>query len=123
MKRKYNQDFQVDGAPILDPDVNVGVDYQDIMSKDSGEDESGVLHRFVTRHNVRRWTFEYAVLTIEEFKYMREMIRGKTDFSFTFVNEIGEKETVTAYCPGCNGFFYSKRSGLYRDFKFEIIEC
>lgn len=123
MKRKFSQDFMIDGMPTLNPDANVEVSYQDVTSNDGGLDESGVTHRFVVRHNVRSWVLRYAALTAEEFKYLREMVIGKSDFSFTFTNETGDKETVTAYCPGCNGSFYSKRSGLYRDFKLEIIEC
>lgn len=123
MKRAYCDDYLVDGIPMLNPDVDVEVGCEDLVSGDSGLDETGVMHRIVVRHDIRTWGFSYAFLTAEEYSYLRSLFRGKTKISFAFPNESGEVETVTAYGVFGSAVYQSKRSGLYKNLKIEIFEC
>ena len=65
MRAKTNL-FTVNGKPMLVPDQEVTVNYEDLDASDSGRDESGVMHRFVVRYKVASWSFSYSHLTEEE---------------------------------------------------------
>ena len=72
MREKSNL-FQVNGMPLLVPDAQVGMSYEDIDSSDSGRDESGVMHRIPVRYKVVSWAFTYEHLTEEEKQYMENL--------------------------------------------------
>ena len=123
MKRSFDYDHLIDGAPILTPDADVEVSFEDIVDESSGFDASKFYHRFVWRFDRRSWKFKYSFLTREEYLYLRSLYRQKTTFTFTFVNDEDQKESVIAYCTTGNVVYQSKRSGLYKNFALEIIEC
>lgn len=123
MKRNYDPFHLIDGIEMLIPDVDVEITYADVEAEDSGYDESGVYHRIVKRYDVRAWKFKYAILTKEEFAYLRYLFKGKESFQFTFLNELDKKETVTARCQPISVAYQSKRSGLYKNLTLEIIEA
>ena len=58
--------FTINGEPMLVPDAEVSMSYEDLDSADSGRDESGVMHRIVTRYKVASWGFQYSGLNEEE---------------------------------------------------------
>lgn len=122
MKRKLTSEFKIDGTPMLTPDAGVEIEHADLLSSDSGRDESGYLHNFVLRKDLRVWKFTYAFLTSEEYAYVRSLIRGKVNFTFTFKNEQGTTETIAAHCERSSAAWWSARRGLYRDMQFEIVE-
>lgn len=107
---------------MLNPDEGIVIKETDIEGE-SGRDESGFLHRIVIRPKVRTWTFSYAVLTEEEYKYLKSLYRGKVTFQFTFAGEDNNTETIQAYCDETSISYQNKRSGLYKNFKLDIIEC
>lgn len=121
--RAYDTGFQVDGRALLAPDADVELGFADLDAADAGRDESGVMHRIVVREKVRTFGFSYAYLTGEEFRYLQSLFAGKPTFSFSFQAEDGKRFTCKAYCSNFSAGFYSRRLGLYRDMKFNIIEC
>jgi len=123
MKRKFTNDFLIDDAPMLDPDEGVGIDFSDLQSEASGRDESGCMHNIIIRSGIKTWSFAYSWLTAKEYAYIQGLLSGKARFAFTFKDEAGESKKVKAYCRKRSVSYWSARRGLYRDLKFDIIEC
>ena len=123
LKRDFIFDHLVDGSPMLNPDVDVEITYEDIELGDSGYDASGYYHRFISRYGRRTWRFKYAILTKEEFVYLRSLFQEKKDFEFSYLDEEDYVLTVRAYCKPITVAYQSKRSGLYKNLTLEIIEC
>lgn len=121
--RAYDTEFKVDGRALLAPDAGVELGFTDLDSADAGRDESGIMHRIVVREKVRTFGFAYAWLTREEVRYLQSLFQGKPTFSFAFRGEDGELSSCTAYCSNFSVGFYNRRLGLYRDMKFNVIEC
>lgn len=109
--------------PMLAPDAGVEISFSDLDSEDSGRDEGGFMHRSVIRERVRTWGFSYAVLTAEEYRYIDALFRGKSTFPFRFRGLDGREETVQAYCSKGSITLYNQRAGVYKNLKFNIIEC
>lgn len=121
MKRSFDGFHLIDGSPMLIPDVDVEITYND---EDFGAfDEGGYYHRIVGRFNRRTWKFKYAIFTKEEFVYLRSLINEKESFIFSFLNEQDDVETVRAYSKPVSVAYQSKRSGLYKNLSLEIVEC
>lgn len=117
--------FQVDGQPILVPDAEVGFSYTDLDGSDSGRDEAGIMHRDVIRHKVGTWNFSYSQLTTEELNYMESLFGEKAVFSFTAPSRTDPDTsvTVTAYRSNYATSWYNAKAKLWRNYKFNIIEC
>lgn len=122
MKRKLTQDFTVDGEPMLMPDAGVELVSED-LDGESARDESGYYHRCVWRHDVKKWKFAYAVVTAEEYAYIKQLFQGKTTFQFGFTDEGGNRQTAKAYCMQTSVSWWSARRGIYKNLQFEVIEC
>ena len=95
----------------------------DLDAADAGRDESGVMHRIVVREKVKSFGFSYAWLTGEEYRYLKSLFAGKPTFTFRFQDENGGVSSCKAYCSNFGALYYSRKLGLYRDMKFNIIEC
>lgn len=117
------EDYKIDGKPMLVPDADVSLSFSDLDSSDSGRDESGVMHRIVVRHRVGTWGFNYSQLTAEEYKYMRSLFEGKSEFAFTYRDLDGYLVETKAYCSNDSITYHNARLGLYKNLKFNIIEC
>lgn len=117
------EDYKIDGNPVIAPDEGVSLSFSDLDSSDSGRDESGVMHRIVVRHRVCTWGFNYAVLTAEEYRYMRSLLDGKTAFDFSYRAVDGTVKTCRAYCSNDSIAYHNAKLGLYKNLKFNIIEC
>ena len=117
--------YQVDGVPLLVPDAEPEFSFADLDASDSGRDESGVMHRLVVREKVGTWSFTYGALTDEELQYLRELFAGKVQFTFTHpvFGDSNATETCTAYMSQYSAVWKNQRSGLWRNFKFNIIQC
>lgn len=117
--------YQVDGVPLLAPDSGAEFSFADLDAADSGRDESGVMHRIVVREKVGTWGFSYARLTDEELSYLRGLFAGKAQFAFTHPAFGGSDatETCTAYMSQCSALWKDQRTGDWRNFKFNIIQC
>lgn len=123
--RGFTELFRVDGMPLLTPDADVAVVYEDIESEDSGRDEAAVMHRIVARQDVGVWSFEYSQITEEEKRYMERLFQGKAAFDFTHPDRIEADREVTtrAYRSGYAICWHDARSGQWRNYKFDIREC
>ena len=123
MRALYN-DFLVNGTPILVPDRGINMEFNDLDTLDSGRDESGVMHRRVLRHSVPKWSLSYASLTREEYVYMKNLFHGLSTFQWTYLDEnTSEPQTCAAYCSNYSITYQDSVSGLYKNFKFNIIAC
>lgn len=117
--------YQVDGVSMPVPDGEPEFSFADLDAADSGRDESGVMHRILVREKVGTWRFTYDYLTDEELTYLRELFAGKAQFSFTHpvLGSSNATETCTAYMSQCSAVWRNRRTGLWRNFTFDIIQC
>ena len=123
--RKTTDLFLIDGQPMLIPDENVEISLEDIDASDSGRDESGVMHRFVVRQGVGKWTFSYACLTQEEYAYMESLFAGKGTFQFSYPDcaDGGQSKEITAYRSKHGILWQSAATGQFRNYQFSVIGC
>lgn len=122
MREQYF-DFQIDSQPILTPDQDLEMEYNDLDSDETGRDESGVMHRLVLRHGVRKVSLTYNSLTREEYLYMRSLFDGKSEFKVSYRDHDGYFAEFQAYHSNHSITIRNARTGLYRNYKISIIEC
>lgn len=120
---RYFHDYKIDGKPILVPDADVEMAFSDLDDADSGRDEAGFMHRIVVRHRVGTWAFNYFRLTAQEYQYLRSLFAGKVDFTFTYRDLDGNTVDTRAYCSNDSITWQDAVRGVYRNFKFTVIEC
>jgi len=116
--RSFDEQFKIDGQPILTPDAGVSLHLADLDDADAGRDEAGFMHRSLARSKVRTWGFTYSFLSREEQEYLLGLFENKATFTFTD----GEK-SYTAYCAQVDTNLFSRKHGLYKATKFNIIQC
>lgn len=117
--------FLINGKPMLAPDSDVGINYEDLDSSDSGRDQSGIMHRIVTRYKVPSWSFNYSALTEEEMKYLEGLFPDAPTFSFTHPSRTDSSQLVTTVCYRSKyGISWRNAvTGLWSGYSFNIIEC
>ena len=117
--------YAIDGKPLLVPDAGVQMQFTDLDSDDSGRDESGFMHRLIKRHKVGTWSFQYESLTQKAYSYMLSVLPqgGTFDFTYPDPRDPSQSKTTKAYLSQYGITWHSARTGLYRNFKFDIIEC
>lgn len=120
---RYFTEFKVDDRPILLPDGNVEMTLTDLDSGSAGRDESGIMHRIRVRRRVKTWAFHYFALSREEFHYMEDLLSRSATFTFTYPDTDGISKSCKAYCSNTGLTYENARLGLYRNYKFTIIEC
>lgn len=118
-------DFKINGKPMLAPDAGIGFNYEDLDDSSSGRDEGGYMHRFVVRTKVGNWSFSYETLTEEEKNYMEDLFGYSGTFSFTHPSRTDSSvaETHTCYRSKVSLSWYNARTGLWKNYKFNIIQC
>lgn len=122
MIRSYSTMYTIDGQPMLEPDEEAEQSFSDLDASDSGRDESGVMCRVVVRERVATFGFSYALLDREDYAYLEHLMAGKAQFAFGYVGADGEAHSITAYCSKTS-IVLKRRDGLYKNYKFNIIEC
>lgn len=117
--------FLINGQPLLAPDENVSVSYEDLDSADSGRDESGVMHRIPVRYKVGSWQFTYSHLTDAELTYLEGLFENQAQFSFTRPSRLdpGQPVTTLAYRSKYALCWQNAVTGLWRNYGFSVIEC
>lgn len=117
--------FTINGKPMLVPDENVNVQYEDLDSGDSGRDESGVMHRIVQRYKIGSWRFSYSNLTEMEKQYMEGLFPNAPTFSFGHPGRLDASvvETSQCYRSKYGISWQNARTGLWNGYGFDIIEC
>ena len=123
--RSVTELFSVNGKPLLVPDGDAAVSYEDLDSADSGRDESGVMHRIPVRYKVASWSFSYHHLTEAEKQYMESLFPDGADFAFTHPAraDASQPVTVRAYRSKYSISWKNARTGLWSNYGFSIIEC
>ena len=121
--RKLDDEYLVEGLALPVPDAGVELSFADLDSEEAGRDESGFMHRSVLRQGVRTWGFSYGALTEQEYRYIMGLFAGKGVFTFRFRDQTGALTETAAYCAKCSLVLHNRRTGLYKNLKFNIIEC
>ena len=122
MARAKTDCYQIDGQPMLAPDTDASFSFSDLDASDSGRTEDGVMHRIVVREKVATFGFSYALLDREDYAYLEGLLAGKAEFAFGYVGSDGQTHSVTAYCSKTS-LVLKSRGGLYKNYKFNIIQC
>lgn len=122
---KVTEDFQIDGQPMILPDAGVGFSYEDLDDVSSGRDESGVMHRFVVRYDVGKWAFTFSNITEEEKNYLESLFPRSPTFQFTHPSAEDSDVLVTDTCYRSKRdmSWYNARTGVWKNYKFNIIQC
>lgn len=121
--RAFYYDLQIDGKPILVPDEDVQMELSDLDSSESGRDESGVMHRIVLRRNMKTWALSYSALSQEEYRYMESLFASKDEFTVRYVDKDRREARCVAYRSKHSLTIHNVRLGVYKNYKFNIIEC
>lgn len=123
--RAYSTKFKIDGNPMLVPDAPLSASYEDVLSSDSGKDESGVMHVIPLRAKASKWTFVYSSLTEAEKNYMESIFPDSATFDFTAPDRTDASKTVTAkaHRTSYGIAYYDEVQGLWKNYKFVIQEC
>ena len=115
--------FTIDGQPMLVPDADLSILEEDVVSSDSGYDESGVYHHLGLGKRVRSWDFSYARLTRQEYAYLEKLFAGKDTVCFGFVAFDESWQEVTAYRSKRTVLWHNATDDTFRDYRFRITEC
>ena len=116
-------DLLIDGQPVLAPDADMSISYEDLDSEESGRDESGVMHRIVLREGVKKMGLTYSNLSREEYQYMEALFKGKPEFRVDCRDEDGSPLSFIAYRSKHSISVYNAKTGSYKNYSFSIIEC
>ena len=117
--------FTINGRPMLAPDAEVSVNYEDLDASDSGRDESGMMHRIVARYKVASWGFRYSALTEAEKQYMENLFPDAPSFTFGHPSrkDATVMEETTCYRSKYGITWQNATTGLWSGYSFNIIEC
>ena len=116
--------FTVDGQPVVVPDADMAMQEEDLISADSGMDESGFYHRFSLGRTVRSWDFSYARLNWDEYAYMESLFDRKNTFCFGFTSAVdGSWQEVVAYRSKRSILWHNAADEQFRTYQFRITEC
>lgn len=117
--------FKINGLPMLAPDEEVEVSYEDIDAASAGRDQAGFMHRIPVRHKVASWNFVYHSLTEEEKRYMENLFGEAATFTFTHPARADASQTEDTLCYRSKYALTWKnaRLGLWRNYSFSVIEC
>lgn len=123
--RAFSNFFLINGKSMLAPDEEVALSYSDLDSDESGRDEAGYMHRIVLRYKVATWSFVYSSLTEDEKRYMESLFDGLSEFEFTHPGrtDVAVKETTLCYRSNYGITWKNAVTGLWKNYKFNIIEC
>lgn len=116
--------FAVNGQPLLAPDGEVSVSFEDLDAADAGRDQNGKLHRSVVRYKVASWSFRYENLTEQERQYLEGLFPDQATFQFTHPSrsDASQPETTECYRSKYGISWRNARTGLWRGLQFSVIE-
>lgn len=117
--------FTINGKPMFAPDEEIDIQYSDLDAADSGRDESGYMHRIVVRYKLGTWSFVYSHITEAEMQYMESLFEDAPDFTFGHPSRLnsGVTEETTCYRSNYGIAWKSAAQGVWKNYKFNIIEC
>ena len=116
--------WMVGDSHIYIPSTPCNVEHSNVVSPDSGRDESGLMHIFWARRDVRKVLLVYNAITATELTYMMNLMQGK-EFDFTFYDQ-GTIQTFHGYVGESKYEFFSYsdlyEQPVYTNFKINVIE-
>ena len=117
--------FKINGKPMFAPDADIDFSYEDLDSEDTGRDESGYMHRIVVRYKVMSGSFEFSHISEADMQYMESLFPDEPDFEFTRPSRLNSDIPVTTRCYRSKyGISWrNAKTGQWRNYKFNIIEC
>ena len=117
--------FKINGQPMIVPDEEVEVSYEDIDAADAGRDQAGFMHRIPVRSKVASWSFVYSYLTEQEKQYLESLFGDEATFTFTHPSrqDANTPEQTLCYRSKYSLSWKNARLGLWRDYSFSIIAC
>ena len=117
--------FTVGGKPMLVPDEPVQIFSEDLQSPETGRDESGVLHRFILRHQMLTWKFTYRQLTEAEKAYMESLFPDGESFTFSHPGRLDSHMQEESICcrSDSSACWRNARTGLWENCTFRITQC
>ena len=59
----------------------------------------------------------------EEFQYMENLLSRNAVFTFSYPDTDGTIKSCSAYCSNTGLSYHNAKLGLYRNYKFTVIEC
>ncbi len=121
--RKYFFDLLIDGQPVLVPDADVTISFEDMDSEVSGQDESGYMHRLLLRSGVKTIPLAYASLDTDEYRYMESLFQGKREFKVDCRGIDGSPLSFMAYRSKHSISVHNIKTGIHKNYNFNIIEC
>lgn len=123
-RRRTTTLFLINGNPILVPDNELGESYEDVDAAETGRDETGHMHRFPVIYKCGKWSFEYNLMTKEDYMFMEALFPDEGNFQFTRPSRRNPDVMVTTSCyrSKYSISWFSPKRGMYRNYKFNIIE-
>ena len=117
--------YKIDGMPMVAPDADVQMSFEDLDSAQSGRDEAGFMHRILVRRKVGVWEFSYSHLTGQEYAYMMSILPKGGSFVFTHPSRQDSTvaEDTHAYISKYGIVWHSAKTDSYRNLTFSVIEC
>lgn len=117
--------YKIDGKPMIAPDADVKMSFEDLDGAQSGRDEAGFMHRILVRKKVGVWEFSYSHLTRQEYGYMMSILPTGGSFRFTHPGRQDSSlpEVTQAYISKYGIAWHSARTDTYRNLTFSVIEC
>lgn len=117
--------FLINGTPMLAPDGEVTVSYEDIDAADAGRDQAGFMHRSLVRRKVASWSFTYSFLTEQEKQYMESLFPDSATFTFTHPSRVDAAvpEDTVCYRSKYTISWKNATTGLWGGYGFSIIAC
>ena len=122
--RKTTDLFTVNGQPLLAPDAEVSVSYEDLDAASAGRDQNGLLHRSVVRYKVASWSFRYESLTEEERQYLESLFPDTPTFRFGHPSRADASvlQETECYRSKYGISWRNSRTGLWKNLNFSVIE-
>ena len=123
--RALTELFTVNGQPMLAPDGEVEVSYEDLDASDAGRDEAGYMHRIPVRQKVASWRFSYEWITEAEKQYMEGLFGNGATFTFGHPDRLDAGVQVQSECYRSKYTIQwrNARTGLWCGYGFTVIEC
>lgn len=117
--------YQINYQPMIAPDQDVAMSFEDLDAAQSGRDEAGFMHRVVVRSKVGVWEFSYSHLTGEQYRYLLSILPASGSFTFTHPSPADSTvmQETQAYLSKYSVVWHSARTDTYRNLKFSIIAC
>lgn len=81
------------------------------------------MHRIVLRRKMKSIPLSYQVLTSQDYLYMESLFDGKDEFQVEYLDLSGEVGEFTAYRSKHSITIHNAKTGICKNYNFNIIEC